>query len=58
MNIILIGISITVIMVLYIIFAQFWLFFCDTVLDIFERYVPVARNKNKKQETHDKKNRK
>lgn len=45
MNIIVIGILITVIMILYIIFAQFWMFICDTVLDVFEKFFPVDGKK-------------
>ena len=58
MNIIVIGILITVIMILYIIFAQFWMFICDTVLDVFEKFFPVAGKKNKKHNTYEKDNNK
>ncbi len=58
MNIILIGILITVIMILYIIFAQFWLFICDTVLNVFERWLPAVGKKNNEQEIPGKENRK
>ncbi len=58
MNIIVIGILITVIMILYIIFAQFWMFICDTVLDVFEKFFPVDGKKNKKHNTYEKDNNK
>ena len=58
MNIIVIGILITVIMILYIIFAQFWMFICDTVLDVFEKFFPVDGKKYIKHNTYEKDNNK